>query len=282
MATITAAQVRDLREETGLPMMECKAALEEAGGDKEAAIELLKKKYKGKMEQRADRETGEGRVGIFISDDGKSGGIIELRCETAPVGKNDLFIELATRIAKAVTLQDAAAPDAVAVKALKSDTGRTIEEEITEVFGRLREAMNIGLCRKVAGEYVASYVHHDGKSGVMVSLNAKPSDDAVAKDLCQHAIFTKPIAISPDGVSKDLLAKVRQESGEIAKSEGKPDHIIDKIVDGKVAAFLKETVLVEQEHVKPEYDKKSVGDVLRGAGVTEVQDLAIVVIGSNA
>ena len=126
MAEITAAQVKALREETGLPMMECKTALSEAGGDKEEAIELLTKKYKGKMEARAGRETGEGRIAVYIDQSGTTGGMVELRCETAPVAKNAVFVELANKLARQVAEQGEAepAPDAILASPSVTDPPR--------------------------------------------------------------------------------------------------------------------------------------------------------------
>lgn len=280
MANITAADVKALREETGLPMMECKTALTEAGGDKQAAIELLAKKHKGKMEARADRETGEGRIAIYIDEAGATGAIIELRCETAPVAKNELFVELADNIARQVAGQgeETPNPDAIlSAQAVFAD-GKTISDAMTEVYGKLRETMKLAACRKVTGAYLTSYVHHDGKSGVLIALDAKPTDDNAGLDLCHHATFSRPMAITRDEIPAEAIEKVRQQAREIAVSEGKPEKIIDKIVEGKVNAYCAENSLMEQEHVK--VTKTKVGDVLKGAGVTAVTALVFMKVGA--
>lgn len=279
MPPISAAQVKALREETGLPMMECKTALTESGGDKEAALEILVKKHKGKMEARADRETGEGRIGIYISDDGTAGGIIELRCETAPVAKNELFMDLAAMIARAVAEGSQAEPAADAIKAgpAPGRDGQSINDVWTDVYGKLRETMNLGRCRRVTGNFLTSYVHHDGKSGVLIALDAKPSQDNVGLDLCHHATFARPQAIDRDGIAVDSVEKVRKQAREIAGAEGKPEKIIDKIVEGKVNAFYAQNTLMEQEHVK--VTKTKVRDVLKAAGVSAVTDLAFLQVG---
>jgi len=279
MAEITAAQVKALREETGLPMMECKTALSEAGGDKEKAIELLTKKYKGKMDARAGRETGEGRIAVYIDESGTVGAMVELRCESAPVAKNSMFVELANKLARQVVEQDEAepTPDAILASPSVTDPGKAAAEVLADAYGRLRETMNLIRCRRVTGNYLTSYVHHDGKSGVLIALDATPTDENAGLDLCHHATFSRPLAIERDGVPTEAVEKHRQQSREIALSEGKPEKIIDKIVEGKVKAFYAQNVLMEQEHVK--VSKTKVREVLKAAGVNAVTDLAFMQVG---
>jgi len=281
MATISAAQVRALRDRTDLPMMECKQALPECNGDAAAAIEWLRKKHKGKMEERADRQTGEGRIQVYIDDNRKTGAIIDLRCETAPVAKNSEFIALADAIARTVAAQadKAPAPQVILKAAAVTAPRRTVEDLLTEVYGKIRETMKLTACRKVAGGYLCGYVHHDGKKGVLIALDATPSDEAVAVDLCHHVTFAQPLAVTRDQIPADRLEIVRRTAREVAESEGKPAQIIDKIVQGKVNAFCAENALMDQEHVKPDYEKKKVGDVLKAAGVKAVQDVAYLSIG---
>lgn len=280
MASITAAQVRALREKTDLPMMECKQALTECDGDEQAAIEWLRRKHKGKMAERAGRETGEGRAHVYINDDKTAGAVIDLRCETAPVAKNEQFIALCDEIARAVAHQDEASPSPDAIKSLVASDGRAIDELWTEVYGRIRETMNLVTCRKVTGQYLAGYVHHDGKKAVLVALDAVPTSETVAIDLCHHVVFSQPLAISRDEIPPEKLDEVRAMASEHAEAEGKPAAIIDKIVQGKVNAFCKENALMDQEHVKPEYEKKSVGQTLKEAGVNKVLDFAYVAVGA--
>ncbi len=279
MPAITASQVKALRDETGLPMMECKSALTEAGGDSETAKELLQKKYKGKMASRATNVTGEGRVGVYISDDKTVGAIVDLRCETAPVAKTDQYIALADGIAKSVAAQDVAdlSPDAAIETPSAVNPGRTVKDEITEVFGLLRENITIQACRKMSGAFLCAYVHHDGKSGVMVALDAAPSSDDVAVDLCHHVVFTNPMAITRDQIPADKIEKVENLAREVAVAEGKPAQIVDKIVEGKVNAFCAENALMDQEHVK--VSKTKVRDVLKPAGVSAVTEVSVVRIG---
>lgn len=265
--------MKALRDETGLPMMECKAALSDADGDTEQAKTLLQKKFKGKMASRAANVTGEGRIGIHIADDKTVGAIIDLRCETAPVAKTDQFISLAQCIARSVAKQDQADLPAEQALALPSATNqdRTIGDEVTEVFGLLRENIKLHGCRRMTGVFLCGYVHHDGKSGVLIALDATPSEPAVAVDLCHHVVFSNPMAVTRESLSDEQIEKVRRMAREVAESEGKPAQIVDKIVEGKVNAFCADNALMEQEHVK--VPKTKVGDVLKNAGVSAVTDL---------
>ncbi len=269
--------VMDLRGKTDLPMMECKQALVECDGDLEAALEWLRKKHKGKMSERADRATGEGRVSVYIDEARKTGAIVELQCETAPVAKNELFIELAEAVAQKVASGSEASPDP---ESIRKDP--EIDAKVTDVYGRLRETMNLVQCRRLEGAHLCSYVHHDAKSGVLLSLDKAPeSDKNVGADLCMHTLFTKPLAIDRTGVPTDAVDKVRNDAIELAKSEKKPEQIVDKIAEGKVNAFYAERVLMEQIHVKTDdYGKTKIGDCLKEAGVGAVTDLCVMQVGS--
>jgi elongation factor Ts len=276
MAAITAQMVKTLRERTDLPMMECKQALTECAGNIETALEWLRKKHKGKMEERSGRLTGEGRISVFIDDAGKIGGIVELQCETTPVAHNDVFIELANFVARRVADGSEKNPDP---EGLRKDA--EVDAMFTNVFGKLREAMNLKQCRRVTGERLASYVHHDGKSGILLALDAQPqSDKNIGGDLCMHTLFMEPLAIDRSGVSAEQVEKVRNDAIEMAREEGKPEQIIVKIADGKVNAFFAERVLMEQLHVKTDdYGKKKIGDILKEAGVNAVTDVTIMRVG---
>lgn len=275
MAAITAELVKNLRETTGLPMMECKQALSENNGDFEAAKEWLRKKHKGKLEDRSDRATGEGRIAFFLSPDRKIGAIIELQCETAPVAKNELFVNLANAFAAKTATGSSPTPD---VAALRADPA--LDKMFVETYGKLRETMNLRQARRVAGGCIATYIHHDGKTGVMIAMNAAPSADSVASDLCMHAAFAKPIAIEKDAVPAAEVQKIRELAKEAALAEGKPAAIVEKIAEGRVAAYLKEKVLMEQEHARADvYGKKTVRDVLKEAGVTAVTDMVLMRVG---
>lgn len=276
MATITAQMVKDLRIKTDLPMMECKQALSENEGDIEKAIDWLKKKHKGKLADRADRATGEGRIAVCLNDAKTTGAIIELQCETAPVAKNEMFIDLANGFAAKVASGSDASPDPDSIR-----NDPEMDEKFTSVYGKLQETMNLTKCRRTEGKYLSFYIHHDGKSGVLLALDAEPkSDKNVAADLCMHALFSRPLSIDRSGVPSDQVDKVRKEAIEMAKADNKPDQIVDKISEGKVNAFYAERVLMEQLHVKTDdYGKKKVGEILKEAGVNAVTDLIIMKVG---
>ena len=277
MTTISAAMVKALREKTDLPMMECKQALTECNGDMEVATDWLRKKHKGKLSEREGRETGEGRISVYIDEAKKVGSIIELQCETTPVAKNDLFVELADAFARKVAEGTESSPDP---EAIRKDPD--LDKMFTDVFGRLREAMKLTACRRVEGEFLASYVHHDSKSGVLLAFDAVPqSEKNVAADLCMHTLFTKPLAIDRTGVPAEQVAKVRDMAKEIAIGEGKPEQIVEKIVDGKVNAFYAERVLMEQLHVKTDdYGKTKIAAVLSEAKVNAVTDMVVFKVGA--
>ena len=276
MATVTAQMVKKLREKTDLPMMECKQALTECDGETEAAMDWLRKKHKGKLAERAGRTTGEGRIAIFVDATTGAGGIIELQCETAPVAKNEMFVDLADAFAQKVARGEQASPD---LETIRNDP--ELDAKFTDVYGRLRETMNLTQCRRVTGSFLTSYVHHDGKSGVLMALDQTPeSDKNIGADLCMHTLFSMPLAIDRSGVPADQVEKVRNEAREMATAEGKPEQIVEKIADGKVNAFFAERVLMDQLHVKTDdYGKTKVGKVLEQAGVTAVTDMVIMKVG---
>lgn len=276
MASVTAQMVKELRGRTDLPMMECKQALTESGGELEPALEWLRKRHKGKLAERSDKATGEGRIGVYIDESRKVGALVELQCETAPVARNELFTALALAFAKKVAGGTQASPDP---EVIRQDPA--LEEMFTDVFGKMRENMKLARCRRVEGEYLASYIHHDGKSGILLALDCEPkSDKPVAADLCMHTIFTDPLAIDRSGVSEEEVEKIRKRARELAKEEGKPEQIIEKIVTGKVNAFYAERVLMEQIHVKTdEYAKTKIRDVLKQAEVNAVTGFVILRIG---
>lgn len=277
MAKITAQMVKDLREKTDLPMMECKQALTVSNGDVESAMDWLRKKHKGKLADRSGRTTGEGRIAIHLDSARKIGAIIELQCETAPVAKNEMFVNLAAAFAKKVALGSEASPDP---QKIRSDP--ELDTMFTDVFGRLRESMNLAQCRRVSGNHLASYVHHDGKSGILIALDAEPkSDKNIGADLCMHALFAQPVAIDRTSVPAADVEKIRTQAREMAIAEGKKEQIVDKIADGKVNAFCAERVLMEQFHVKTDdYGKNAkIADILKAAGVNKVTDMVIMKVG---
>lgn len=283
MAEITAAMVRALRQKTDLPMMDCKRALEEAGGDEAKAIEILQRKARGKLETKADRETAEGRIGVFIDPQAGAGGIVEVRCETNPVAQTQVFADLCEAVARQVARQSEREPDPEALLAqpFVDDPSRTLKDAFGDVFGKVGENMRLARARRVAGPWLASYVHHDGKIGALVALSNAPSDERVGRELCMHIVFHRPQAITRDQISPDDVAKFRELARQVAIEEGKPEKIIDRIVTGKLEAWYAERVLLEQPHAVHQADKKTVAQILKEAGVQTVVDFACFRVGEQ-
>jgi len=256
---ITAAMVKALRDKTGSPMMECKNALTEAGGDPDAAIEVLRKKGASKMMKMADREAAEGRIACFVDAEKGRAGIVELRCETAPVANTDDFINLARTIAQQVAATES--PDAATIReqALPGNASRKVGDRMDEVFNRIRENMKIARVAQFHG-HVGSYVHHNSQVGVLVEMN-QPCSNELKADICMHIAALAPPYLRREDVDPQEVAAQRAVFAEEAK--GKPPQIVDKIVGGKLNRWFAEFVLLEQPFVKD--DKKSVGEVLKGA-----------------
>lgn len=263
---ITAADVKTLRDRTNLPMMDCKAALTETGGDMDKAIELLRKKFKDATVKFAGREAAEGRVAIFVDAATKVGAIVEVRCETAPVAKADAFIALANDIAKQVAAKNPA--DLSAVLTLDCG-GKSVQDRITETIGLIRENMKVHRFARLTGQ-LGDYVHHDGSVGVLLAVDGGAADPAVLRDVCLHVTARNPMAGKRDEIPADLVAKETEIArGQVAndpKNANKPAQIMEKIIEGKLKTWFAENVLVEQPFVKD--DSKSVGDLLKSAGVS--------------
>lgn len=254
---ITAAMVKALREKTGLPMMDCKAALTEAGGDETKAIEVLRKKGAGKIEKMADRVAGEGRVAASIDDGNKRGAIVEVRCETAPVAKTDDFIELANQIARHAAAAEAPTQQSLPDMPFLDDPSRKLRDYIAEVFNRLRENIQIARVAKLTGS-LAKYIHHDGQKGCMVEFSGAVPNE-LAAGVCMHVTAINPAATRREQIDPAQVEKERELARESVKD--KPANIIDKIVGGKLDKWFAEMVLLEQPYVLD--DKKSVGAKLK-------------------
>lgn len=249
MAEITAALVRQLREETNLPMMDCKQALTEAGGDKEAAKDLLRKKGLKIQEGRGGRETSFGRFGIYAGVDKKTGAIVELKCESAPVAGSAEFIELANDLAKQLaTGPGAATADELLAQPSPSHPGKTLREVKDDMFNRIREVFNVGRMERVEGS-CGGYSHNAGTvSGVLVQVDG--GTDEAAKDVSMHIAAMRPLAVNKEEVDPTVVAKERQILRDAALAEGKPANIVDKMVEGRLKNFYAEKVLLEQPFVK--------------------------------
>ncbi len=244
MATITAAMVKELREKTDAPMMECKKALIEADADVARAEEILRVKLGNKANKAATRVTAEGLIGLYISDDKHLGAMIEVNCETDFVAKNDDFIAFVNDLAKLVADKNPA--DVAALAELPMGEG-TVETTRTALVGKIGENMSIRRFHRVETADAVNYYLHGGRIGVMVEYAGQ---EQVGKDLAMHIAATKPKAIDQNSVPAEDVEKERSIAEQKAKESGKPPAIVEKMITGTVAKYLKEVALLSQPFVK--------------------------------
>jgi elongation factor Ts len=266
MANFSTADVKRLREQTGAGMLDCKNALTEANGDLDAAVEILRLKGVKDAGKRAARTAGNGLVTAEL--DGNSAGVlVELNCETDFVAKNEQFQELAAKIAKAALANKVA--DRLALLTTDAEGGKTVEQLMEEASTSIKEKIELGRYARFEGGYVSSYLHRSDRDlpptlGVLIQLD-KPSED-VARDLSQQIAAMRPQFVTRDEVPADVTEKERRIAEQITREEGKPEQAIPRIVDGRLGAFYKDVVLVEQAFVKE--PKQTVAQVLKADGVT--------------
>ena len=277
MVQITASMVKELRVKTDAPMMECKKALTEAEGDMARAEEILRVKLGNKAGKAASRVTAEGLVAVHISDDGRSGAVVEVNCETDFVAKNDDFIGFVNALAALVARENPA--DVAALNGLAMGDG-TVESTRTALVGKVGENMSVRRFQRFeTGQQLASYVH-GGRIGVLVDFSG-PED--AGKDVAMHIAATRPRALDADGVSAEEIAVERsvaeQKAAEPDKSgKQKPAELIARIVEGSVQKFLKVVTLLNQHFVKD--DKQTVGQMLKERDA-QVQRFALFVVGEG-
>ncbi|NLJ52205.1 MAG: elongation factor Ts [Alcaligenaceae bacterium] len=272
MAAITAAMVKELREKTDAPMMECKKALTEADGDMARAEEILRVKLGNKASKAASRVTAEGLVGIYVTDDAKNGALVEVNCETDFVSKNDDFIAFVNDLTKLIV--DAKPADVEALNATAFRDG-TVESVRAALVGKIGENLSVRRFQRFETEDKLALYNHGGRIGVLVDYSGS---DEVGKDLAMHVAATRPQALNADGVPAELLEAERSVAKQKAEEEGKPAEIIERIIEGTVAKFLKEVTLVSQPFVKD--DKQSVEQMLK-ANNASVKNFAIFVVGEG-
>ncbi|MCS7238762.1 MAG: translation elongation factor Ts [Thermoguttaceae bacterium] len=265
MPEITAAMVKALRDRTGLPMMECKQALIETGGDPEAAIEWLRKSGRKTMAARQDRETSAGRIVVYVDPATRVGAMLELFCETAPVANNEQFINLASELVRQLACGPGAdSPEALLSQPIPSDPSRKLQDLFEEVNIRIREVFRIGRMLRWEG-VAAGYAHHDGTVGVL--LAAEGGDPALAKDICMHIAAMRPQVVSRNDLDPQKIEKEREILTEQARAEGRPENVLAKVVEGRLRTFFAECCLLDQPFVKGSSDKDTVGDVAKKAGM---------------
>jgi elongation factor Ts len=261
MAEITAAMVKSLRQQTGQGMMECKKALQEANGDVEAARDLLRKKGLATAQKKAGRVTKEGLVAVHTVGSG-SAAMVEVDCETDFCAQNDVFRTMVADVAELA----AGRPDG------QVEATDDITNAVQAAFDQIGENMRYVRGIRISAAKVGTYVHHNGKVGVLVGVDRDLPDEALA-DLCMHIAFADPMGITADDVPAELVEKEKEIAMHQAVESGKPREIAEKIVAGKIRKFVASNALLEQPFVRDE--KKKVKDVLGGATVTAFARFAV-------
>ena len=266
MAEITAMMVKELREMTGLGMMECKKALVEANGDLKVAEEQLRIKSGAKASKAASRITAEGVVGSFLSDDGKLGAVVEINCETDFVAKNDDFVQFAKNVAETVAKNNPADIEALSGMALVNGEG-TVEDVRKALVMKIGENLTIRRFERyeTSTGQLATYLH-GSKIGVMVSYNG--GDEQMGRDIAMHIAASKPKSVDASGVDAEAIETERRIAIEKAKEAGKPEAMLEKIAEGTVQKFLKDVTLLGQVFVKAEDGKQTVEQLLKAKGAS--------------
>lgn len=245
---ITAKAVNELRQQTGAGMMDCKKALVEAEGDFEKAIEILRKKGQKIAANREDRDAKEGSVFIKTNADNTSAAVIELNCETDFVARNADFQALGEEI---VTLAETHRPASVdALKALAMADGRPVSDHLTDAMGKIGEKIDVRKCELISGDAVVTYIHPGARVGVVVAFANVSGDVEAGRDVAMQIAAMKPIAVDKDDVPTDIINKEIEIGIEIARNEGKPEAMLEKIAQGKLQKFFKESTLLSQDFVK--------------------------------
>jgi len=274
MTEITAGMVKELREKTDAPMMECKKALAEANGDLRRAEEILRVKLGNKANKAASRIAAEGVVAVHIAPDGKHGALVEVNCETDFVAKNSEFVALAAAVAEVVASRNPGDIDALALLPLR---GETVEEARKTLAGKIGENLAIRRFTRIPAKgKLAAYIHGGAKIGSLVDMLG--GDEALAKDIAMHVAASKPIALTGSDVPAELVEKERAIAVAKAAESGKPANIVEKIVEGSVQKFLKEVTLLGQPFVKD--DKQTVEQLLKSKSAS-VSGFAYYVVGEG-
>jgi elongation factor Ts len=263
---ITAQDVNKLRQMTGAGMMDCKKALSEADGDFEAAIDILRKAGQKVASKRADNTVSEGIVLINVSTDGSNGKLMALACETEPVSKVESFRTLAKEILDVAVSTNAGSKDDL-LKAALSD-GRSVEENLVDMMGKIGEKLDIIGYENLTAEKVVSYVHSNGKLGVLLAMNGLGGADVeeLGKDIAMQIAAMKPVAVDKDDVDSNTVEREIEIGKEQARAEGKPEAMLEKIALGKLNKFYKDFTLLNQDFVKD--PSKNIRQLLADAAKT--------------
>ncbi|SDA56710.1 elongation factor Ts [Algoriphagus alkaliphilus] len=258
---ITAQDVNKLRQMTGAGMMDCKKALTEAEGDFEKAVDILRKKGQKVSASRADRETKEGVVATRVTENGAKGTLLSLTCETDFVAKNEEFGAFANTLIDIAVSNGATSKEAALALPFENIT---IAEKIIEMTGKIGEKIDISHFEIITAETVVSYVHSNGKLGVLVGLvNTSGTDvEEAGKDVAMQIAAMNPVAVDKDGVDASTIEREIEIGKEQARAEGKPEEMLEKIAMGKLQKFYKENTLLSQQFVKD--SSKSIAQYLDG------------------
>ena len=261
MPKITAAMVKTLRDQTGQPMMECKNALAEAGGDFDQAEIILRKKGLAAADKKSARAATEGLIAINAPDDA-SAAMVEINCETDFCARNEVFQAMAASVAE------------LAANAGDGPVQPTdqINAAVQAAFEKIKENMSYGRGIKITAPRVGTYLHHNGKVGVLVAVDGEITPETLA-DICMHIAFTGPMGLTTDDIPADVVEKEKKVAAAQAAETGKPPEIVEKIVTGKVNKFLAANALLEQPFIRD--DKKKVKEILADAAVTSFARFAI-------
>jgi len=276
MADITAAMVRELRDRTDAPMMECKKALVEADGDSTKAEELLRVRLGNRATKAATRTAAEGVVAVYVASDGKTGAIVELNCETDFVAKNEEFLQFAGKLAEVIAARDPTDLDSLASLPLGDST---VESTRGALVGRIGENMAIRRFARIAATgRLARYVHGGAKIGVLLDYSG--GDDQLGKDIAMHIAASKPVGLTTKDIPQERVKKERDIAAAKAAESGKPANIVEKMIEGSVQKYLKDVALLGQAFVKDPTGKQTVEAVLKSKGAS-VSRFVLYIVGEG-
>lgn len=274
MAAVTAALVKELRERTGLGMMECKKALVATDGDVEKAIEDMRKSGQAKADKKAGRTAAEGAIVVASNDAGDYALMVEINSETDFVARDENFLGFANKVAEAALA--AAETDAAKIAELKTADGSTVEEARQALIQKIGENIQVRRAAELKADGAIGAYVHGGKIGVLVAL--KGGDAELGKDIAMHVAAVSPMVVTPDEVPQDVLDKEKEIIRAQPDMAGKPDEIVEKMLGGRIGKFLKEVSLTEQPFVKN--PDTTVGKLAKDAGA-EVQAFVRLVVGEG-
>jgi len=264
MSTITAADVNKLRQQTGAGMMDCKKALQEANGDFELAVEVLRKKGQKVAANRSDREAGEGAILSGVNADGTFGVLLSLNCETDFVAKNEAFVGVAKTLLDLAIAEGIVEKDDLLARTYPG-ASITVSEKITEEVGKIGERIEIGTFSTLSGAQVVGYIHPGNRLATLVAFTAPLSAEA-GRDVAMQAAAMAPIALDESSVAPELIAKEKEIGMDLAMQEGKPADMAEKIADGRIKKWFKEVTLVHQQFIKD--NKLTVAEYVKSANAS--------------